>query len=356
MLTEQVKIKNFAPIQTTFTDDFIPVLRWGVQFKWDTQGVFLFEDTEYAFGGISSGVLVSILSKIDGKRSIAVISEESGVAMADIVSLLRKMSEFHLILDGAVSDSKTISPEHFSETCRQLFPTWKARLFSHPLWCNLTQGEASFSQFSGWILENYHFIEGVNDRLGLAIAACPDIAARRILAKHYSEEYNHSAFFMQSLNALGIPDDAVYRSRPLPGTLAVLNHMRKCARQDTLYYAVCSGFLESTGDDRGKARTFFDLLTQYYCKDLPGVIPPLVAHVNLDEAYNHNGLLETVCSFLGDISVERASKALDAGYALMEILELWSTDIQLTYGAPDASVPRSYFPVYRPAGKCGNSI
>jgi pyrroloquinoline quinone (PQQ) biosynthesis protein C len=240
-----------------------------------------------------------------------------------------------------------VSSEKFSHICRHYFPRWKERLFSHPLWQDLGSGQATQAQFVGWLLESYHFIEGVNDRLALAVAECHDLRVRAIFAHHYTEEYDHAKFFIESLKALGLDEATIFSARPLPSTLAILNFMRQCARRDPLQYAVCSGFLESTGTDRIRARTFYASLSEHYSADKTQVIDPLVDHVGLDEEYGHNNLLESIVEILGDVPTKRASEALEAGAMLVETLELWSTDIQRNY---DQSVfsTRSTKTYYRP--------
>jgi thiaminase len=237
--------------------------------------------------------------------------------------------------------------EKFSAVCRRHFPVWKERLFSHPLWQRLGTGEASRVQFLGWLIESYHFIEGVNDRLALAVAECYDHRVRPLFARHYTEEYDHGHFFVKSLAALGYDEPTVSSARPLPSTLAILNFMRQCARRDLLQYAVCSGFLESTGGDRLRARDFYARLAQHYEPDRPGAFKPLLDHVNLDEAYGHNNMMESIFERLVRIPAERASAALTAGALLVETLELWSTDILRTYDRPHFT-PRIGPASYRP--------
>jgi hypothetical protein len=117
-----------------------------------------------------------------------------------------------------------------------------------------------------------------------------------------------------------------------------------------LFYAACSGFLESTGGDRSNARAFFDAVTENYAKDRPAIVSPLVAHLELDEEYGHNGVIESVGPYLGTISHARASAALQAVRALVEGLELWSSDIIRHYAGDTITLrPRAYGS-RRPAG------
>lgn len=332
-----------------------PALRWDVQVSLEeTSGdaVFLRDDTEYRFTGIGGDTICKVVARLDGNRAASPIANELGLPLKTVETLCERLIEFDLAVSLESSDH-AVTPQKFSSTCRSYFPRWKNRLFSHALWQQLATGEATREQFIGWLLESYHFIEGVNDRLALAVAACDDLKIRPLFAHHYVEEYDHADFFINALNALGLDEATIFSSRPLPGTLAILNFMRQCARRDPLQYAVCSGFLESTGSDRERARTFFAYVAKNYSPDTNDVVTPLVDHVQLDECYGHNNLMETVVERIGPVPTARASAALQAGALLVETLELWSADIQRSYLQSPFTTRQTntcYRPLMRAAG------
>jgi len=182
--------------------------------------------------------------------------------------------------------------------------------------------------------------------MSLAVAECTDPAVTPLFAHHYAEEYDHGDFFMRALESFGLSREVVLASRPLPSTLGVLNYMRLCARRDPLEYAICSGFLESTGTDRARAKEFIARLATNYAVPSSGSVGPLLDHLNLDEEYGHGDLFEAICDRTPPLTVDRASTVLTAGAALVDMLELWSTDIERTYAA-NGSVPRRSLHVYR---------
>ena len=225
-----------------------PLLRFQAGFGLTSDGgLFELNDTQYQLKGIDPSILKAVVARLDGRRSLADIASDGSISIILVLAIVQKLADLGLVVDLRNAPGGDIPPGRLSAMCRQLFPRWKERLFSHRLWQMLATGEAAPSQFAGWLLESYHFIEGVNVRLPMVIAECADVRVRHHFVRHYGEEYDHHHFFMQSLNALGVDSRTVQASRPLPGTLAVLNWMRYCGRQDPLYYAACSGFLESTG-------------------------------------------------------------------------------------------------------------
>jgi len=287
-------------------------------------------DDVFNFEGVDAALFTGVLNRLDGTKCVAEIAADLGMSSAEVHKLCGTLARYSLASRLERSRGPR-APSDLAQLCADLFPGWKARVFGHTLWRSLADGSAKRTVFVGWLLETYHFIETVNSRLALAIAECRRPEARALFLHHYIEEWDHHHFFMSSLNSLGFDAEFVWRSRPLPGTLGVVNYMRDIARRDPLYYAACSGFLESTGEDRAGGREFFERLIRHYCPDNPSVITPMRAHLDLDEDYGHNGMLSQIYSKLGFISHERMAGAFEAVVGLVESLELWSTDILKTY-------------------------
>lgn len=314
-----------------------------------TAAIVEIPDTVVTVSGVKTETLRNLLDMCDGKRDLAYLAENLGLRNADVRNLVSQLSDAGVLVVAHLSDDDLIDPSELIDACRTLFPVLKQRLFSHSLWRSLTGGTASQDQFAGWLLESYHFIEGVTIRMPLVIASCREHNIRRHFVEHFSEEYDHHHFFMRSLNALGISAEQVHASPPLPGTGAVLNWMRNCARQDALQYAACSGFLESTGADHQRARSFFSVLAKKYDSAGKGIVSPMADHVDLDEQYEHSGFIEKICAELPRLSLRRADAALQAAVGLVETLELWSTDIERHYR--NARVSDGGVRHYRVAGK-----
>ena len=286
-------------------------------------------DWAYDLHGASRATLETMVAYADGTRSIEELTALAGGA-SDLPPLVAALHD-ELIVRIERPAPKLIEPNEFTRVCRELFPTWKRRVFQRLLWTGLTDGTLSRQVFVGWVIESYHFIEGANLRLPYAVAHCFEEDARKAFAHHYSEEYDHGHYYLRALEVLGIEPDTAESLEPLTSTTLVLNHMRWCARMDPLAYAVCSGFLESTGADRDAGRKFLNLVDQHFAAER-SVTSPLMEHLQLDEDYGHNGLLEDTCEFFGTLTPNRASAAIDAGLRLVETLEYWSDSITTVYG------------------------
>ena len=308
-----------------------PLVRYDVTVRADNGSVALEnEETRIEIDGVDPATASAFIVGMDGVTPVVELARRCGLRAADAMLIADALADAGMAREPQ-GPNTLIDPGEFAALARELYPQWKQRLFRHALWSNLVDGSATFTQFSGWLLENYHFIEGVNDRLGSATAYCTSAEARRVFAHHYAEEFDHGGFFLTALRKIGLAQEDVDRSLPLPTTRAILNHMRRAARADSLQYAACSAFLESTGDDRSGGRAFFAAVAERYTANAPDVIAPLVAHLELDEEYGHNGILERIAPLLGPITAARAGKALEAARTLVELLELWSEEIRLHY-------------------------
>jgi len=282
------------------------------------------------------------LSEMYGDTPVPALAAASGLAPDDLSAICDALARHGVLAYAGPADDESapVDRDAFVAACTERFSAWKQRVFSAPLWTALADGTASRPLFLGWLIENYHLIEAATIRLPVAIAACAEPAVKRHFMKHFREEYDHHHFFRESLRAAGLDVAAVAASRPLPGTAAVVHHMRACARRDSLSYAACSGFLESTGEDHRRSREFFARIGAHFDAADGRIVTPLADHAALDEGYGHCGMLGLVARATATITRGRARRALADAYALVETLELWSADILRHYDG-DAAVARA---------------
>jgi pyrroloquinoline quinone (PQQ) biosynthesis protein C len=276
------------------------------------------------------------LDEMRGDRTVTDIAADTGINIAALEKLIEALEEagaltFTSLCGDKNSSESAIYPEQMVAILEKYYKIFKPQLFSGLLWTKLATGQADRPLFIGWLIETYFFIEAATTRFPVAIAACQVPDARRILARHFFEEYDHHHFLTKALSAAGFHAESLSRRTPLPGTMAVRNHMRYYGRRDTLAYVACSGFLESTGDDHIRSREFFEQLTLHFDDAEGRIIEPLAAHARLDENYRHSGMFSQVVHALGPVSSQRADAALEAVRMLVETLELWSTDILRHY-------------------------
>lgn len=328
-----------------------PMLRADARLRIADQSVEVdIDDCIFTVSGPPPSRLLQAIASMNGLQDLDVVGRQSGLHIDTIRSTVKCLTDIGVLRHGQSAPRECLSPDEFSRLCRRLYGQWKQRLFSHPLWVGLADGSLPRPVFVGWVVESWWFIEGVIDRLPMAIANTEDPAIRAVFSQHFAEEWDHFTFFERALDALGITANMRANARPLPSTQAVQNLTRSAARRDPLRYAACSGFLESTGTDRTAARLFFDLVGKCYDGTERRAVRPMMDHVTLDEKYGHGGFVEKVVNEIQEIEWERAHAAIRDAYALVETLEMWSTDILRHYQSPDA-FPLSSARAYRGANK-----
>lgn len=292
---------------------------------------------EFEIAGLDPAAALLALDEMRGDRTLEDIARTSDVARPQLEAVCQALQDAGILSFDTRGESdcaslEAIAPDQLVEFCEEQFAVWKAGLFSGPLWVALAEGNAPRSLFLGWLIESYFFIEAATTRLPIAIASARPPAVRRLFAKHFSEEFDHHHFFRRGLEAAGITLTMLEARAPLPSTSAIRNHMRDAGRRDPLCYAACSGFLESTGEDHDRAHEFFDRLATNFDREGAPVVGPLAAHAQLDEQYQHCGMLRLVAEAIGPVTRVRADAALESARLLVETLHVWSCDILRHYG------------------------
>ncbi|QLJ02815.1 hypothetical protein HZZ00_18540 [Streptomyces sp. NEAU-sy36] len=141
----------------------------------------------------------------------------------------------------------------------KLVESWMAAIDGHRLWRRLTE-EPTHPLVHGWMVENYHYVAGIWQHTGAAVAACPDPLIRAELVKHLIEEFNHGKMFLRGIEKArgerypGLPTD---RMRPLPTTVAFVGTLRELAQRDWKGYIIALAYLQlslTAADGRVDAR------------------------------------------------------------------------------------------------------
>jgi hypothetical protein len=306
-----------------------PALRFPLNIDNEKQRLVLSNDTERIFvDGVPPYATATLIDRLNAGSTAGELAEAVYLDQEHVAAIL---SALH-------SEGLTVEEEPATYTGRQLaalllrfYSDWNEALFSGPLWSSLAEGRAVPRVVDGWLIEGYHFIRGANARLAYAAAHAGDERIRRIFAHHYVEEYDHHAFFAESLRRRNIDPDAVDRVGPLPTTLAVINMCRRAARLDCLCYAACSGLLESTGSDAARARSFYRAVAEHYDREGSNFVEPLQKHSDLDEGFEHGDVMRDVFEPIELITADKANQIVETVSLFKETLQLWFADIERYY-------------------------
>ncbi len=141
----------------------------------------------------------------------------------------------------------------------------------------------------GMCLENFHILAREPLFDGPVLAFSGNHAVRASLNRFYAEELGHDRLLLNSLCSLGLPEDGVRESIPLPTTWALIDGLAYWARFEPLFFAATLGILEGreVAEDAfvGAARK----------KQLSsGFVEPMMAHARINAVGRHGELTREV--------------------------------------------------------------
>jgi pyrroloquinoline quinone (PQQ) biosynthesis protein C len=155
----------------------------------------------------------------------------------------------------------------------KLVESWMTAIDGHELWQRLRE-EPTLPLVHGWMVQNYHYVAGIWQHAGGAVAACPDPVIRRELVKHLVEEFNHGKMFLQGITqARGDRDHRLTpdQMRPVPTTVAFIGTLRELAQRDWKAYILALAFLQlSLSASENTVHSRHEQFYQVLFRGLPG--------------------------------------------------------------------------------------
>jgi len=302
----------------------------------------------YQITGVDPAVALRFLSCCNGNVPIADICKRHSIPLEIAAAIIETCRDTELLyLDVPVIVQ--IPADLFLDILKQRYAAWNKELFSQLLWRFLPSGKAKPSLVDGWLLESYHFIRGASARLAYATSLSHDERITPYFLDHHLEEYDHYSFFEDALRRRNVIfEDSV----PLPSTEAIINFARMAARRGPLHYMACSGLLESSGSDTARAVEFYRTVATYYDEARSGFTEPLLAHVLLDQEYQHGSICARILRNFDYIETRLANDVLDTAERFKDTIVYWFKDVYRTYTSADPGIfgPRSR-EFYRATGR-----
>jgi pyrroloquinoline quinone (PQQ) biosynthesis protein C len=284
--------------------------------------------------------LFKLLASANGITELGDLAADVGLEWELAARLLEALAE-----EGAVTDARAplrADPGAFLDTFQLECRLMMRSLSELPFWRKLLNGEASRTLVLGWGIEFAHFVEAANEYMPLGIAyARGEPAVREILSRHYAEEANHAAIFVEGLLRCGLDQERLSIAPPLATTRGLINLLVEHAIEGAATYA--AGFAvmqpESEPADRASVRAFYEELSSLY----PFARPMLRAferHACLDLELGHHETVFKSLYDLGAIPSPARPRALEAARAVAEAFTMFFEGILDFYDRPSASIPR----------------
>lgn len=194
---------------------------------------------------IPNELAYDVLQKFDGETKVSeVINSIPDLTLSSMESIIDAYHEAGFL-------NRNAEPEHVSGLqCLLEVEDLQNKLMHETLYKNVfwqrCQDPDSVPQnvYYGMAIENYHFLfrESWFDSPILGLPS--SIEARGLMNEFFCEEYGHDELILKSLNNAGITREQIYRTVPLPETLALCNALAHWSATDPLFFFSTMGVLE----------------------------------------------------------------------------------------------------------------
>jgi hypothetical protein len=201
--------------------------------------------------------------------------------------------------------------------------------------------DAPLSLAQGCYLEEYHvtcrFVEILTPMLGKRLRE----PLRRRMFRYYAEEVGHEAFEMASCRSLGIPDEYILNSRPLPLHVAYVDIFTHLAEVSPVGYFVSLFITEGFLGTASPLEEPMKRLTQQEGTFAEGA----GKHAALNEEYNHTSLSRLFMAEVPSVGEQTQALAFSYMHLLLElnhrawdgVLEAYASGAPWLKGVPNAA-------------------
>lgn len=317
-----------------------PILSPYASLKWvEDKYIVETQEATYAFSARSAEIFATVGHKLNGLSNLAELAKEADVSPAELNEILIVLAKDGVLVNTTAPCEES-SPDKFLEYFFSLCRFWSKEIFAQLFWKTLLSGCASRSLVLGWGIEFYHYVESANEHMSAAVAYCRnDSLTRQWLAKHYSQEYNHSSIFLEGLVESGLDRQQTCAAPPLPSTRALINYLKELAISDTIAYMGTFAIVQSPGTREEFNQSYNLLIAQYPFAS--SLFNSFRNHAALDIELGHQELhLIKLCTREDVITKAQAKSILAAARGLVEHWILFFEGIYEFYNVPNIPLTR----------------
>ena len=282
---------------------------------------------------------LEIRSHCTGHNSIAEIGARSGVAPADVLSILLSLAQAGVTRPQVTDDGAApISLDQVREKLQKISAIWSRELGREFVANELLTDAMPKTVLLGWLLETYHYVKDFPEAIAVG-ARQAEGALRTVLERYVAQETGHERFVMQTLLNLGLTADEVRASRPLVSTRLISFLMRELFAFEPVSVLLVASVIEAqelpTDDLDGIQST---LEARYGLAR--GAMAPYFEHQMIDARLGHSSLLADNLELLQVTDEAVLDRMVDKLHDLKHAFELQSKEIKMYY----SDLAGKYFP------------
>lgn len=231
-----------------------------------------------------------------------------------------------------------LSGHQFGRKLRQMSAAMFSTAGSSTLYGLMSSGQVERAMLIGYAIEYFHIVRNAPKVIAPALAhQCPDAVFLEL--KHlFLDEHDHDKLLVSALQTVGIKEDALRGSTPLPGTFAVYSSLGTLARQHLLSFICALDLFEAPYPE-------FNDIFKSACEkcDLPsGFWEPIVRHAAINVDGEHHRITERLLSHYPAISDEEANVVGINTTVLLETILWQDQQICRHYGGNEVPRLRSF--------------
>lgn len=205
--------------------------------------------------------------------------------------------------------AQDLSQDELIERFEPTVGRWHAIYYGHPLWDDLSSGQATRDELIAWMIHNYHISRSAGATDARSAVTAPSAVLRARFSENAIGEYAHcDDFFLIRHPELGLTDDDVKNAVQSAGSLAFDQNMLRLAERDWLAHALVSFFQESSVQFYPEIVKFYRSIEVQY--GIAGAFEPWIAHMDLDQGEAHADRLRSMLSGGQMLSSAQAREAV----------------------------------------------
>jgi len=293
----------------------------------------------FDFRGRHAQKVVAVLREFDGVSTIEEIARERDVPTHDVLDVLKPLRQHGMCVDAAMRDLSMRPPStSIAEHCAFA----SKNMLSQPFWKRLREGHLPLNVVLGWGIEFFHFVDAANEYMPLGVASLDgDAEIRERLAKHYCEEADHGAIFLDGLEETGLARTAILDAPPLPTTSALINHLKGAASAGFLRYSLMFAVMQPAANQsaRQESISYYPLLGRLYPAARP-LFDAFAKHAVIDQDLGHSNPSFYELIKRRAPSGEALASLIEQVHEMSESFIFFFEGIHDYYSAPHAAIPR----------------
>lgn len=240
---------------------------------------------------IDSKDMLNLLKNLDGQKTILEIHKSfPQIALGDFLDIIKELDKSALINNLNINFFKT-GIEALLDLEDLLNDLLYSKIYQDTFWkkCQQESPDIPKNVLYGMAIEHYYFLtlQTYFDSPILGIQTTGKI--HELMMEFFHDEYRHDKIILKALNSIGINEQDLKESMPLPSTLALCNALAFWSRNDPYFFFLILGTLE--GKDLAED-TYIEV-----CKRIgleQDFVKPIEAHANVNLTYQHGNLTRLI--------------------------------------------------------------